>query len=124
MIGKQQRRFISGGPWSFAPAIQAVLVQLAEAHDYARDVQCDPWQYAVEVQGLVAEGLTASELRELVGSGFVEHGREITSPDDPSRRFESAGNVRFSTSSCFVVTDAGLQLTMREPARPAMRHAA
>jgi len=36
MIGEHQRRFVPNGPSSFAPAIQAVLVQLAEAHDYPR----------------------------------------------------------------------------------------
>ena len=29
-------------------------MQLAEAHDYARDVQIDPWQFAVEIESLVA----------------------------------------------------------------------
>ena len=124
MIGEHQRRFVPRGPSHFAPAIQAVLVQLAEAHDYARDVQCDPWQYAVEVRSLIAEGVTVSELHELAGNGYVETAREITKPADPGRRFQPAGNVGFDKSSCFIVTDAGLQFTIREPARPAARHAA
>ena len=56
-------------------SIQAVLVQLAEARDYARDVGCDRWQYAVEIEGLTAAGVSVHDLWELVSNGYIEHAR-------------------------------------------------
>ena len=117
MIGGQQRRFTPRGLRYWAPSIQAVLVQLAEARDYARDVGCDRWQYAVEIEGLTAAGVSVHDLWELVSNGYIEHAREITTPSDPTRRFRAGENARFGKSSCFVVTDAGLQFTTRAPAR-------
>ena len=116
MIGEKQRRFVPRDSRQFAPRVQAVLVQLAEARDYACDVQCDPWQYAVEIGSLLAAGATTSDLPGLIGGGYVAHGREVTKPGDAGRRFRKAGEAGFSERSCFVATDAGLQLTIAEPA--------
>ena len=121
MIGEHQRRFAASGLSYFAPPLQATLVKLAEARDYARDVQCDPRQYAVEIDALMSLGATARDLQWLIRNGCVEHLKEITKAADAERRFRPAGTPRFGKRSCFVATDAGLQFTTREFIRPTMR---
>ena len=67
-------------------------MQLAEAHDYALDVQVEPWQFAMEIESLVAQGVTASDLDWLVQGGYAEHAREVTRPGD-SAPFRTAARV-------------------------------
>ena len=124
MIGGQKRRFVSRGLSCFAPPLRATLVKLAEAHDYARDMECDPRQYALEIDCLTALGATARDLHWLVRNGCVEHLREITRPADAECRFRPAGTPCFHKRSCFVATDASLQFTTCESTQPTMRCAA
>ena len=100
MIGGQQRRFVSNSLSYFAPPLQAVLVKLAEAHDYARDVECDPWQYAVEIDRLKALGATTSDLLWLIRNGCVEHRKEITRPSD-AEQVPPGGNAAFRQAELF-----------------------
>ena len=77
------------------------MVRLAEAYDYARDMQCDLWDFAVEIEALTAIGLSLDDLRWLVTSGYVRHGREVTRPSDAARRFRPARNLNFTKTDVF-----------------------
>ena len=59
-------------------AVGTAIAELAEAHDYARDAECDPWQFAVEISRFRELGLTYSDLRWLVEKGYAAHAREVT----------------------------------------------
>ena len=62
-------------------SLQRALVELTRADACARSEQCDPWEFAVEMEQLLAEGLTSSDLRWLVKKGYVEHAvRSDTAP--------------------------------------------
>ncbi len=115
MIGGKQRRFIESAGQHVAPHIQAAIVQLAEAHDYARDVRLDLWQYAVEIDCLTKFGLTASDLRWLVSNGYAELAREVTKPDDATRKFQRVRKLIFTKRTCFILTHVGLRLTTVKP---------
>ena len=108
MIGTLGQQIGTGG---LAPEIQAALALLAKARAYARDVNADFWDFAVEMQRLLAVGATVSDLRWLVNKGYVGHAHEVTAPDDEHRRFQSARNLAFTDQTCFVATDGGLLLT-------------
>ena len=123
MIGERQRQFNWLGQHVAAP-IQAAIVRLAEAYDYACDMQCDLWEFAVEIDALKALGLSADDLRWLVTSGYAKPGQEVTRPTDPARRFRPARNLSFAKRTCFVVTEVGLQLTTTEVVGSGMRRAA
>jgi hypothetical protein len=84
---------------------------LAEARDYANDMQCDLWDFAVEIDALRACGLSAADLCWLISHGYAEQQREVTRRRDPMRRFRPARSFDFSKRTCFVVTSAGLRLT-------------
>lgn len=92
----------------FAPPIRAALDQLTKARDYASDVQCDPWEFAVEIDRLTSLGLTTSDLRWLVKKGYVQHAHEVTQPRDASRRFQHRKNLSFTKETCFLLSDATL----------------
>ncbi len=90
------------------PEIRSRLRLLLKAHDYARDVMRDVWDFAVEIRVLRAAGLTLSHFRWLTCKGYVEHAREITMPGRNSREFQRGGDLSFSARTCFVLTPAGL----------------
>lgn len=97
------------------------LDQLERAFDYAQDLGSPLWDFAVEIDRLVALGVTVSDLRWLVKRSYVSHAREITAPQDTNRRFEAPeGNLAFAKNTCFVLTNAGLAILGREasPANP------
>jgi len=124
MLGEKQRRFIGLPGQHVATPIKAALVRLAEAYDYARDMQCDLWDFAVEIDALVAVGLLPDDLRWLVTSGYVQHGREVTRHSDAARRFQPAGDLTFTKTTCFVLTEAGLRLTSAEHVASGLQRAA
>jgi hypothetical protein len=94
----------------FAPEFFAALAQLAKARDYAQDLQCDPWEFAVEIERLLALGISSSDLRWLIKKGYVEHAREITDSGDLARRFQPSRSLAFTRATCFCVTQSGLAL--------------
>jgi hypothetical protein len=93
-----------------AALFQVALNKLANAHDYAADVNCDPWQFALEIDRLFAIGVTTSTLRWLVMKGFAAHAFEVTRPNDTSRKFRPGRNLAFTEKTRFVITSAGRSL--------------
>jgi hypothetical protein len=90
------------------PEVRRGMEQLLRALDYARDLRCPAWDFAVEIERLLALGLTTSALRWLVKLGYLSHAREITAPQDTDRRFEPADqNLAFAKNTCFVLTELG-----------------
>jgi hypothetical protein len=87
-------------------AIRVVLAHLMKARAYARDTQCDPWEFAVEIDRLVDLGVTTSDLRWLVKKDYVEHAREVTRSGDAARRFQRSQNLAFTKGTCFCLADA------------------
>src|SRR5574340_431184 len=124
MIGGRQRRIAETAARHVPPQMQAAIVGLAEAYDYARDVQGDLWDFAVEMDTLTAMGLTVDHLRRLLANGYIECRQEVTKPRDIARKFRVAEKPTFTNKTCFVVTEAGLRLTTTESARPWTRRAA
>jgi hypothetical protein len=50
-------------------ALQTLLDALA----YARDARVDPWELAVELETLLEQGLSLTDVRWLVLRGYAEH---------------------------------------------------
>jgi hypothetical protein len=83
--------------------VRAALAQLRTAYDCSRVADRDLWEFAVEMESLLALGLTTSELRLLVYQGLVEHAQEITEPGDAARRFVRCCNLDFPPRTRFVL---------------------
>jgi hypothetical protein len=90
-----------------APGMIPGLLQLLEAEAYARKVERSKWDFAVEIDGLRAAGVTTSDLRWLVCQGYLEHAVETTPAGSEARSFGKEGRLTFSPGSCFVLTEGG-----------------
>jgi hypothetical protein len=77
------------------------------------------WDFAVEIRCLRAAGLTHTHLRWLLCKGYVEHALEETQRGDARRLFCATANLALTKRSCFVLTQAGIDLASPEigPAR-------
>lgn len=90
------------------PHLFEALALLLQAHEYAQELQQDVWDLAVELTVLRSAKLSNSDLRWLVGVGFVEHAVEITGPSDRTRQFRRTSLVSFNEPTCLVLTRAGV----------------
>lgn len=104
-MGQHDEKAQSGRlPPKLAPGITALL----EAFDYAQDVDCDAWEFAVSIRELQSLGIVASDLRWLVRKGFIEHASEVTVLGDNGRQFRPTGDLTFCDSTCVILTPAGV----------------
>jgi hypothetical protein len=102
------------------PELLGALSLLLQARDFARQLGCDPWQFAVEMLCLCSGGLTHSYLRWLLGAGYAEHGVESTAPGATQRAFRPVSSLALPEGACFVLTERGAELARRlqRPAGP------
>jgi hypothetical protein len=90
------------------PHLREALSLLLQAHEYAQELEQDVWDLAVELTVLRAARLSNSDVRWLVGMGFVEHAVEVTGPTDRARQFRRTSLVSVSEATCLVLTRAGV----------------
>ncbi len=89
---------------------KAGLDILLAAHDYAADLKCDAWDFAVELAELQKVGLFTPDIRWLVHKGLVEHAHENRSPQTDRREFQHDCRLVLRKRSCFVLTQSGVGL--------------
>lgn len=83
------------------------LALLLEVREIAADLECDPWEFAVEIGRLPHSVDVASRLRWLIFRGYVEHRREVGTVRSRRRIFQKCRNVKFTPASCFMLTISG-----------------
>ena len=110
-----QLRLVRSPKKAIPPKIQAALTLLVEACDYAQDMRCDAWDFAVEIETLRAVGLTPNDFRWLVAKGYVEPGCEKTKSCGRRRELSLCRGHAFNKRTCkgracFILTEAGLAL--------------
>ncbi len=81
---------------------------MLQAVEYAAELQQDAWEFAVELHVLREAKLSNSDLRWLIGKGYVEHAVEITGPSDRTRQFRRTPLVSFTEPTCLVLTPSGM----------------
>jgi hypothetical protein len=91
---------------------------LLDAHNYAEDLDCDAWDFAVELPSLRQLGLTNNDCRWLVGRGVVTYACETTLDGEPKRSFQYPKSLLFTNGTSFVLSDEGVDF-----ARQALRDA-
>jgi hypothetical protein len=92
-----------------SPDFHAAIEVLYRARQYAENTRRDVWDFAVEASVLQRYGLTSADLRWLVCKGFVLHGSELSRPGSSIRSFRQQDGLSFESTTCFVLTDAGLR---------------
>lgn len=89
------------------PRLNAALAALLDSLDYARDLNVSIWDFAIEISNLRRLKLTNSDLRWLIGRGFVDHAIEVTLTSDAQRSFRQSARPLFCKKACFVITSVG-----------------
>ena len=102
----RNERMIGEVPARISPALGVLL----EAARYAEQTSGDCWEFAVELDQLIALGLTCNDFRWLVRNGLVEHQREVTLESADGRAFRPTGDLTFPEGTCFILTEAGVSI--------------
>ncbi|CAD73699.1 hypothetical protein RB4296 [Rhodopirellula baltica SH 1] len=107
------RRSVTRSKTDFRDHLIEAMAPLLLASQYAKQVACEPWEFAVEIEQLVALGLAPNDFRWLVRSGLVTHRREVTLEGENGRHFQAAGDLTYCERSCFVLTDCGIRIAQQ-----------
>ena len=86
--------------------VRPILLQLLDAAEYADVCQAPETQFAVEIDDLLGNGATKSEIRLLQRMDLVVHKLETTSHGDDLRSFTDGGAL-LTGASCFVLSSRG-----------------
>lgn len=105
-----QRSAATSDESSLPARVKAAFGVLLQAYDYAHDLGTSPWDFATEIASLRRLEMSNSDLRWLVGRGYVEHGVEVTLGSDLERRFQHPARLLFNKKTCFVLTPGGAAL--------------
>lgn len=84
------------------------IVRLYRAHLYSIECNRSPWEFAIELQQLQRTGITAEEIRWLIGKSFVEHAEEVTERGRSKREFQPQVGFRLTDASCFILSEHGV----------------
>lgn len=123
--GLSSDRRLNGFPTrDFLSEIRPGIVELLTSFECARSVECDVWDFAVEIRRLRKAGLAENEFRWLVFKEYVDHARELTGSKVNGRQFRQTGNLSFTRRTCFVLTEVGVlfarTVLSQIPAKPSI----
>jgi hypothetical protein len=104
--------------------LAAAAALLSKAAGFAETLQRSRWDFAVEINELIALGLSRADLRWLVCHGLLDHAVELIESSD-DRKFQRRGKLTFADGTCFVLTAQGHSASSNvdmadEPHPPAM----
>jgi len=81
-----------------------ILKSLREAANAAAIAECDRWEFAIEIEHLLA-GASITDLRRLRQAGVIESAIETTLPNTSRRRVEKLSNLSFPPRSCVILAN-------------------
>src|ERR1700737_4588099 len=117
---KKKRKPLPSRATDIPAGMHRALALLLKAYGYAQEVACPVWDFAVEIDSLQRVGLTGSDVRWLVGKGYVDHGLETTRAGADRRSFRRAGKFAVTRKTCLVLTEAGARAARRVCSRTGM----
>ena len=98
----------------FADRLQPALALLLEGSYLTLDASRDDWEFAVEIADLQSVGLSKNAIRWLIHKGYARHAVETTlAIGRTGRQFRSADNLVFPSTSCLVLSEAGVQFAIQ-----------
>lgn len=104
---------IDGFSSSTNSRIVKALASLWRANRYSAELSCNAWDFAVEISSMRRIGVDNSDLRWLACAGLVEHAREVTLFGEEGRNFQPGGTLAFSSRTCFILSEKGVQEASR-----------
>ena len=85
------------------------LRMLLDAYRCADDLNAADQEFAVRIAELRRSRISDGALRWLCGKGYAEHLVEMTAPADPVRKYIEGNTTAFRSTSCFVLTNTGVE---------------
>lgn len=89
-------------------ALDVLLDATAAARAHGRD----RWEFALDIEHLLAAGVTSTSLRELICAGLIEAAVETTESTSAGRKFRRLSHLALSAKTCFMLTDEGESAAM------------
>ncbi len=93
----------TAAPFRLGPPLSLLLEAYDDAERYGRS----HWEFAVEFKDLEQAGLTRSDFRRLVCSGYIERAVE-QKPKQMHRCFQRVGHLAILENTCAVLSNEGL----------------
>jgi hypothetical protein len=90
--------------------IKQALEVLLESFEYAQDLGCSLWNFAVELSTMRRIKLSNSDLRWMIAKGLIDHAIEVTPVKDSERSFRRPARAVFCKKICFVLTPEGTNI--------------
>ena len=90
------------------PVSASAFRLLLEAYACARDLGCDLWEFAVEIDTLRGQGMTNNQLRWLLRKGYITQAVERTKAEARQRSFQHLTSPRLREGASIVLTGAGV----------------
>jgi hypothetical protein len=90
-----------------SPHLQRILKRLQRAHDVARRLGRDPWDFAVSLAELTKLDFAIDDFVKLAAQGLVEHRLETTGTGQSKRTFGLNQGIFLSPDTCLILTPAG-----------------
>lgn len=104
-------------------SLATALRMLLRARLYAQREQCNPWQFAVELEEFRYAGISRTELRWMLLNELVEHAQEVLDWNSSRRKFKQLPKHIVPADACFILSDLGLShLVNREPGGSSKRN--
>jgi hypothetical protein len=88
--------------------LKAALPTLVKSYDYARTLDRDVWEFAVEIERLESQGADASDVRWLICNGYAQHGLEVTNGNSAERCFQQLSSLALPPGVGIVLTPHGM----------------
>jgi hypothetical protein len=95
----------STSPVAMPPDLLPRLDELLKAYWFAHEQGVSVSEFAIELDSLLAAGLTRTDIRILVRLGVLLHLRETDARSRAARRFVHDRSLSLSSRSAFVLTD-------------------
>jgi hypothetical protein len=96
----------------------AALAPLLEAYHGAQALECDLWEFAIEIRCLREAGLSHTHLRWLLANKLIAQGVDRSKPSQGLRTFVPVANLSLAEATCFVLTEAGAVYALNGAAAP------
>jgi hypothetical protein len=99
---------VASGATEVTPGLRAALLHLVQAARCADCLGADRWEFAVEIEHLLAAGATITDVRWLAASDYATLAIEVTRPVDGMRKFHPHRNLAVGGRTCLVLSAAGV----------------
>jgi hypothetical protein len=91
-----------------ARQFSSFLRALKDAQEYAQDLQCSRWEFAISLAELGATDVQIHDLRWMIRKGWIHHNGEATLEPDCRTNVRPDERSKIHPGSCFIIGQSGI----------------